>query len=195
MRRLVLLAVAVLGLAACGGSGTLRPSGVTERWLQAVSDAGREGVADDAAAKAERYGSLAAAGDLLDAPFEDDDSRFTDLEVGAADVSGDRARVPLRVTRRLEGGATDEVFVTALLERGGDTWSVTGLDESGDDELVPSRGGDRPASATARHWLAAVAFGALAAVASALVIEAQPAVPAVRQQARSQYVPAAPKRP
>lgn len=187
MRRLLLLLALVPVLAGCGGSTTSRPSGVAERWLQAIGDLGRPSVSEDAAEKAERHGRIAAADRLLDgAEFEEDEARFSDLEVGAAEVEGDEARVPVRVTRRLDGGAKDELFATAVLRRSDGEWEVVDLDESTDDELVPSQGGDRPASATARHWLAAVAIGALAAVASALVIETQPAV---RQQARPGYVP------
>lgn len=191
MRRLLLGAVLVVLLAGCGGSTISRPSGVAERWLQAVSDMGRPSVREDAADKAERHGSLDAAEPLLDGVrFEEDESRFTDLEVGAATDDG---RVPLRVTRRLADDERDELFLTAVLERDdGGEWRVVELDEPRDGELVPSEGGDRPASATFRHWLAAVAVGLLLAVASALVIEAQPAV---RQQARPGYVPAAPQRP
>ena len=193
MRRLAVVAVAVVALAGCGGSTTSRPSGVAERWLQAIGDLGRPSVAEDAAEKAERHGSVEAADRLVDrTEFEDDEARFSDLEVGAAVVEGDSARVPVRVTRRLAGGEKDELFATAVLRRSDGEWEVTDLDRSTADERVPSQGGDRPASATARHWLAAVAIGALAAVASALVIETQPAV---RQQARPGYVPAAPQRP
>lgn len=193
MRRALLLLALVAVLAGCGSAAS-RPSGVVERWLTAVGDVGRPSVREDAEEKLVESGLAGAEGALVDdVAFEEDASRFTDFEVGAAAIRGDDARVPIRVTRRLAGDEKDEVFLTAVLERRADgVWGVTDLDRSTADERVPSKGGDRPASATARHWLAAVAFGALAAVASALVIESQPAV---RQQARPDYVPAAPQRP
>lgn len=196
MRRflLVLVLVPVLGGCTIGGGGPARPAGVAERWLQAVGDTGRGSVRDDAIERASSYGSLEAADDLVEhgVPFEDDAGLFTDLEVGAAALRGDEARVPLRVTLRLDAGRRDQVFATAVLRRSGGEWRVHELDDPRAGELVPSRGGERPASATARHWAAAVAFGALAAVASALVIEAQPAV---RTGAPPGYVSAAPQRP
>jgi hypothetical protein len=181
-------------LAGCGGSTTARPAGVAERWLQAVGDTGRPSVVDEAVAEAGAHGGLDPARPLLEGMrFETDASLFTDLEVGAAREEGDRARVPVRVTRRLDGGERDEVFASAVLERATETsWRVVEVVEPRPGELVPSQGGDRPASATARHWLAAIAIGAIAAVASALLIEAQPAV---RAGAHPGYVPAAPQRP
>jgi hypothetical protein len=195
VRRLLLLLVLVPALAGCTiGGGTARPSGVAERWLQAIGDSGRDAVRDDALRRASDHGSLDAADRLVDHPagFEGGSSLFTDLEVGAATVTGAEARVPFRLTLRLEDGRREQVFATAVLRRAGDEWRVTDLDDPDAGELVPSRGGARPASATTRHWAAAVAFGALAAVASALVIEAQPAV---RTIAGPGYVAAAPQRP
>lgn len=194
MRRLLLLLLLAPVLAGCtiGGGGTARPSGVAERWLQAVGDTGRPAVRDDAIERVATYGSFEAAARLLDRSFDDDASLFADLEVGAAAISGEQARVPLRMTLRLDDGRREEVFATAVLRRADGEWLVAELDESRAGELVPSRGGERPASATARHWAAAVAFGALAAVASALVIEAQPPV---RSGALAGYVSAAPQRP
>lgn len=195
MRRLLLLVLLAPLLTSCtvGGGGTSRPSGVAERWLQAISDTGRAGVREDALERARSHGDIAAARHILgDDRFEADASRFTDLEIGAAEISADEARVPIRVTRRLADDERDAVFATAVLQRVEGEWRVVDVGDPREGELVPSRGGARPATATARHWLAAVAFGLLAAVASALVIEAQPAV---RMTTSPGYVAAAPQRP
>jgi hypothetical protein len=173
MRRALVTLLALLALAGCGSSGPERASGVTERWLQAVSDTGRSRVRDDATHRAAGDGDPALAAPLLPRGHHDDhDAWFSDLEVGKAIEDGDAARVPLRLTRADDDR---EVFATAVLRRDGDTWHIVRLDDSRRGELVPSKGGDRPATASARHWLAAIAVGGVVTVASALVIELQPA--------------------
>jgi hypothetical protein len=175
VRRAAALGVVLLvvALGACSRSEE-RPSGVTERFLQAVSDTGRERVREDALERAGDDGDA----DLVDAllpvtsePHDDDESLFADLEVGRAVERDDTARVPFRLTMTDDDS---EVFATAVLTRDGDSWRVTGVDAPAAGELVPSEGGDRAASATGRHWLAAVAAGVLLAVVSGLVIELQP---------------------
>jgi hypothetical protein len=172
VRRVVLttaLVLVALALGACGSSSDERASGVTERWLQALSDTGRSSVSEDAMARAARDGDP-EIGAVLGDGLTDDDAYFDDLEVGRAIEDGDTARVPLRVTRNDDR----EVFATAVLSRRGSSWRVDRLEPPRPDERVPSRGGDRAASASARHWLAAIAVGGVVTVLSALVIELQP---------------------
>lgn len=172
MRRALATFVVLLALAGCGSSRPERASGVTERWLQAVSDTGRSRVRDDATHRAAEDGDPTVAAPLLPHGHHDDhDAWFSDLEVGKAIEDGDTARVPLRLTRADDDR---EVVATAVLRRERDTWHIVALDDSRRGELVPSRGGDRPATASGRHWLAAIAVGAVVTVASALVIELQP---------------------
>jgi hypothetical protein len=173
MRRALAIVVLLLAAAGCGSSAPERASGVTERWLQAISDSGRSRVRDDATERAAEDGDPVRAGALLPdaSEHDDDDEWFSDLEVGKAIEHGDTARVPLRLTREDDD---KEIFATAMLMRDGRGWRIVGIEASRPGELVPSKGGDRPATATARHWLAAVAVGALVTVVSALVIELQP---------------------
>ena len=175
MRRLrfgllvVVLAVTVLGCA----RDEARPSGVTERWLQAVGDIGRSSIAEDATERAAEHGDPDLITVVRPADPPDDEPWFEDLEVGKAAVDGDLARVPYRLTA-VDGDDEVERTGTAILQRRDGEWKVTALDERRPDELVPSAGGDRPASASAKHWLGAVALGIILTVASAIVIEAQP---------------------
>lgn len=173
MRRALAALVVLLALAGCGSTRPERASGVTERWLQAISDTGRSRVRDDATRRAADDGDPAVAAPLLPRGDHDDhDEWFSDLEVGKAIEDGATARVPLRLTRADDDR---EVVATAVLRRSRDTWHIVALDDSRPGELVPSRGGERPATASGRHWLAAIAIGAVVTVASALVIELQPA--------------------
>lgn len=187
MRRSV--AAVVLLLVVVGGACSRsedRPEGIVERWLQAVSDQGRDNLADDAADRAAGYqrvesGVAAGLGDrvvagLVPAPSQrpDDERLFEDLEVGRADVDGDRARVPFRVTRQLDDDDEDELTGTVLLIADGDTWEVAELDVRRPGERVPSEGGERPARASAAQWAVAGAIGLAFTVVMVLVIEAQP---------------------
>lgn len=179
MRRALLVAV-LLVVGACGDTRPERASGVTERWLQAISDSGRVRVRDDALVRAGRDGKLDVLLDALPvgAGGHDDEDLFADLEVGRAVEDHDEARVPFRVTM---GDDDAVVHRTAVLARREGGWGVVGVEESRDGELVPSSGGDRPSTATGRHWLAASAVGLLVTVLSALVIEIQPERPATRR--------------
>ena len=184
MRRLAAVALLVLALGACGTATNERASGVTERWLQAVSDTGRERIRDDATSRAAEDGDVALATSLLGPDHDDDEAWFADLEVGRAVEHGDEARVPFRVT--LEDDDR-ELFRTAVLHRRGDSWEVVEVDESRDGEDVPSEGGARPATAAGRHWLAAIAVGAIVTVASAIVIELQPVPQPTRRAAGASH--------
>ena len=166
------LAVPVL-LAGCARDEA-RPSGVTERWLQAVADQGRDGLADDARARADEHAERAATEAVVPADAEDDEALFSDLEVGAATEEGGQARVPFRVTTRAAGGDDEERYGIAVLQRFDGEWRVVAVAEATEDERVPSEGGDRPARASAEQWLAAVALSIILTVGSALVIESQP---------------------
>jgi hypothetical protein len=178
VRRALALVLLALALTSCGSSTNERASGVTERWLQALSDTGRSSVRDDATERAARDGDPQLGAVLADG-LTGDDALFDDLEVGRAIESGDEARVPLRVTRSDD----KQVFATAVLARRGSSWTIVRLEPPQPGEAVPSRGGDRAASASSRHWLAAIAVGALVTVLSALVIELQPVPTRTRQSA------------
>jgi hypothetical protein len=170
---------AVLVLLVVGASGcttkTHRAPGITERWLQAVSDQGREGLRDEATEEARKYGdpSLAQGKIIPDNPANDE-RHFSDLEVGKATEQGDTARVPFRVTARLPGDERVERSGTAVLSKTGDTWRVVGVQERRPDEKVPSEGGPLPARAKPGQWLAALAVGVVITVISVVVIELQP---------------------
>ena len=173
LRILLLVAVAAVAVAGCSREEA-RPSGITERWLQAVGDIGRDRIASDATERAAEFGDPALVDALRPADPPEDEAWFEDLEVGKAAVAGDTARVPYRLTVR-DGGDEVEETGTAVLQRRDGEWKVSALDEQRPGELVPSAGGERPASATTKHWLAAVALGVILCVGSALVIESQPA--------------------
>lgn len=150
--------------------GHHRPEGAAERWLTAVSDLGRAGVRDDAAARAEEIGPVAIAAPLVRGS-DGDHGLFPDLEVGRARIDGDHARVPFRVHQWVPSGEAPEVTGTLLLARAGEEWRVTGLDpRRRAGELVPSEGGAPPSNAPATLWLLALAIGlAVTALASLLV--------------------------
>lgn len=175
MRRLLLVALLLLTTAACARDEA-RPAGITERWLQAVSEQGRKGLREDAVERAERYGSPEAAAKVRPPDAEDDERTFSDLEVGkaAVDTETGQARVPFRLTARIEGGGKRESEGSAVLVRTDGTWKVTDVVPRIEGEEVPSEGGDRPARARASHWLftLALAFGLTAA--SIYLIERQP---------------------
>lgn len=166
------LVVPVL-LVGCGRDEA-RPAGITERWLQAVGDQGRQGLREDARSRADEYAEPGATQALVPVRGEDDEAFFRDLEVGEAVEVGDRARVPFRVTVRGEGGDDEKRFGTAVLERADGRWRVVAVAEATEEERVPSEGGERPARASAEQWLAAVALSIILTVGSALVIESQP---------------------
>lgn len=174
MKRIaVVAAVAVALLASCARDEP-RAAGITERWLTAIGDQGRENLVSKSRARALKYGRLEPASELIPPNAESDERHFSDLEVGRAIETGDTARVPYRVTARLEGDETEERAGTAVLSRRGNGWFVVDVDERAPGERVPSEGGARPASATAGQWATALAIGVAAAVASALVIRRQP---------------------
>jgi hypothetical protein len=168
----------VLVLVALAGAGCARnearPSGITERWLQAVSERGREGLREDAGERIEEYGTTQAADELTPPDAEDDERTFRDLEVGKAVVQGDTARVPFRVTARIEGDQKRELRATAVLTRQGDSWRVLDVADRAAGEEVPSEGGERPASSKASQWAAALVLGVLMTIGAVLVIERQP---------------------
>lgn len=169
------IAVAVaLGGGACG-TAVDRPAGITERWLQAVGDQGRDKLRDHSTRRAAELGDPAAVAAVLppadDRP--DDERYFPDLEVGEAHVADGTARVPFRVTARTANDDI-ELALTAVLERRGHTWFVTAIDERRAGERVPSEGGDRPATATTRQWVVSLGIGLLVLVVSVALIEMQP---------------------
>ena len=171
-RAVLLVAVVLLAVVGCSREEP-RPSGIAERWLQAVGDIGRDRVASDATERAAEHGDPALVDELRPDDPPDDEAWFADLEVGKAAISGDTARVPYRLTVR-DGGDEQPESGTAILHRSDGEWRVTDLDEQRPGELVPSAGGDRPASASPKHWAGAIALGIILTVASAIAIEAQP---------------------
>ncbi|HEX2038114.1 MAG TPA: hypothetical protein VHF47_00115 [Acidimicrobiales bacterium] len=173
MRRALVILLLPALLAACA-RGEARPSGITERWLQAVSDRGRDGLREDAGDRIEEYGTAEAADEITPPDAEEDERTFSDLEVGKATIQGDTARVPFRVTARLEGDERRELRATAALARHGNSWRVVEVVERGAAEEVPSEGGERPASSTPSQWALALLLGVLMTVGAMLVIERQP---------------------
>jgi hypothetical protein len=173
-RLLVLVAcVAVLVLGSCARDEP-RPAGVTERWLTAVGDQGRDNLREKSERRAAQYGEPALAKKVVPANAEKDERHFSDFEMGKGVESGATARVPFRLTARLEGGDTAEQAGTAVLQRAGTGWRVVDIVPRAAGEEVPSEGGPRPSSAKAGHWLAAIVVGVLLAILSAVLIERQP---------------------
>ncbi len=176
MKRALLVAAVLLALTAttaCGRSEH-RPSGVTERWLQAVSELGREGLRADAEERAAEYGSPEATAKVRPADAEDDERTFSDLEVGKAVVDIDQARVPFRLTARIEGGERRESDGAAVLVKEDGTWRVIDVVPREPEEKVPSEGGDRPARAAVSHWLYAILASAVVTVIGVVLIEREP---------------------
>ena len=172
-RLLALSALLVLLLAGCARDEP-RAAGITERWLTAVGDQGRDNLRSKSERRAATYGDQALAAKVVPANAEEDERHFSDLEVGRSIEAGGTARVPFRLTARLEGGGTEEREGTAVLTRTGDSWRVTDVVERGQGEKVPSEGGERPSSATAGQWITAIVLGIVVAIISAIVIERQP---------------------
>jgi hypothetical protein len=175
MRRLLAAALLVAAVATGCARDEARPAGITERWLQAVSEQGREGLREDAVERAERYGSPEAAAKVRPADAEEDERTFSDLEVGKAAVDLDQARVPFRLTARIDGGERRELEGAAVLVRSAGRWSVVDVVARVEGEEVPSEGGERPARAKVSHWLFAVAFALGLTAVSIFLIERQPA--------------------
>lgn len=176
MRRpltLVLALLATVALAGCARDEA-RASGTVERWLQAVSDEGRDALAGDARARAAEYGDPSLRAAVVPDNAADDERSFSDLEVGRATEGPLGARVPFRVTVRVEGDAKEERTHTAVLARRGDGWFVTAIEPPSPDEKVPSAGGDLPARASSSQWLLALLVGVAITAVSVFVIEAQP---------------------
>jgi hypothetical protein len=176
MKRLVLLltmAALAVGLGGCSRSEA-RPSGITERWLQAVSEQGREGLREEAEKRAAEYADAEATAKVTPTDAEEDERRFRDLEVGKAEVDLDQARVPFRLAVRLPGNERREVTDAAVLVRTDGEWRVVDVVPREPHEKVPSEGGDRPAAAKPVHWL----YALLAAVAitgiAIVLIEREP---------------------
>lgn len=163
----------VLAFGACARDQA-RPSGIAERWLQAVSDRGREGLREDADDRIEEHGTVQAADEITPPDAEDDERTFRDLEVGKATVEGDTARVPFRVTARIEGDQKRELRATAVLTRADETWRVVDVVDRSEGEEVPSEGGERPASSKLSQWAWALLLGVLMTIGAVLLIERQP---------------------
>ena len=174
MRRLLaLVSLAVLMAGACARDEP-RAAGITERWLNAVGDQGRDNLRSKSIRRAAGYGDQALVPKVVPANAEEDERTFSDLEVGKSIESADTARVPFRVTARLDGGDTTERKGTAVLTRRGSSWRVVDVTGRAAGERAPSEGGDRPSSATAGQWLGAIVIGLVLAVVSAVLIRRQP---------------------
>lgn len=176
MKRALLLAAVLLAITtttACGRSEH-RPSGVTERWLQAVSELGREGLRADAEERAAEYGTPEATAKVRPADAEDDERTFSDLEVGKAIVDVDQARVPFRLTARVGDGERRESDGAAVLVKEEGTWHVIDVVPREPNEKVPSEGGERPARAAVSHWLYAILASAVITVIGVALIEREP---------------------
>ena len=172
--RVVLLSVAAVVLVGACALDEPRAAGVTERWLTAVGDQGRDNLLSKSRERAAEYGQQELAAEVIPHNAEEDERHFSDLEVGKAIESGNTARVPFRLTARIEGGDTEERTGTAVLSHTDDGWFVVGVEQRAAGERVPSEGGLRPASATAGQWVATMVIGVLVTVVSAIVIRRQP---------------------
>jgi hypothetical protein len=169
----VLCCAAVLVVGGCARDEP-RAAGITERWLTAVGDQGRDNLRSKSEKRAEEYGDQALVPKVVPAEAEKDERTFSDFEVGKATERGDTARVPFRLTARLEGGDTEEREGTAVLTRSGKGWRVVDVTGRAAGEQVPSEGGARPASASAAQWIGTVVLSLVVVAVSAIVIRRQP---------------------
>lgn len=169
-RALACAALLVFLLGACARDEA-RPSGIAERWLQAVSELGRDGLREDAEERLREHGTAPPI-DVPDA--EDDERTFSDLEVGKALEQGNVARVPFRVNARIEDDKKREIKGVLELVKDGDSWAVTQVLPAGPDDKVPSEGGARPARSKPSQWAFAMALGLAMTVAAVVIIERQP---------------------
>jgi hypothetical protein len=151
-------------------SGHHRPEGAAEHWLTAVGDTTRKGVKTDAKKRAEEIGPLTLAKPLLPTIDTDGKAAFPDLEVGKAEVTGDKARVPYRLHQRATSGDGPLKAGVLLLEKRDDRWHVTGLAARRADEKVPSEGGAPPSSAPVGVWIGGLAFGVLLTAGASLLV-------------------------
>lgn len=163
--------LALVVLSGCSRQET-RPSGIAERWLQAVSDRGRDGLREDAEERLAEYGTAPAI-PVPDA--EDDERTFSDLEVGKAHDEDGATFVPFRVTARIEGDGRREITGVLQLVRVENTWRVVQVLPAGPEDKVPSQGGERPARAKLSQWVLAVLAGLVMTVGAVIVIERQSA--------------------
>lgn len=165
--------IALAGVVQVFNSGHHRPEGVAEDWLASVADTTRKGVREESRKDAEKIGPVSLARGLLAAAGETDGDRaFTDLEVGKASVVGNAARVPFKLHVFKDDAERDGAVV--LVKRGED-WKVASLIRRGENEKVPSEGGDPPSSAPPVLWMGALLAGlGLTALASLAVRLATP---------------------
>lgn len=176
MTRRFVVVVVCLAVVVLGGCARDEPraAGITERWLTAVGDQGRDNLRSKSQRRASEYGDQALVTKVVPTNAEEDERTFSDLEMGKSIETGDTARVPFRVTARLEGGDTEEREGTAVLARAGKSWRVTDVVARAAGERVPSEGGPRPASATAAQWIGTILLSLVVVVVCAMVIQRQP---------------------
>lgn len=170
----VVIAFTLLGgLIAAFGTGADRPEGVAERWLVAVGDTTRKGVADRSRAEAEEVGPVALAAHLLPTEDTDGDAAFADLEVGKAGASGDGdvRLVPFRLHPREGDAVGDPVEGTVRLERDADDeWRVVAVGGPTPGLAVPSEGGEPAADAPWGLYVGAVAVASLTTLGCAALV-------------------------
>ncbi|MBA2279687.1 MAG: hypothetical protein H0W25_00395 [Acidimicrobiia bacterium] len=133
------------GVVAAFGTPADRAAGVAERWLTAVSDSTREGLADDAAVRAEEAGASVRlaeqAGLIAPGATGEAKSAFEDIRVGretpAGSIDGEEVvRVPFVVTPRDLEPVSAHVF---LSRAPGGTWQVLGVQPPGEANVVLER--------------------------------------------------------
>lgn len=189
--------IAVGGLVAAFGSNADRPAGIAERWLVALSDTTRDGLADDALERLEehegREPGLTVEDRLLAFPALQDDhgagddgeARFETVRVGRAVTAGldeGVALVPVEVTPYEADAVDGYVFMSDT----DDGWKVGGFaspeatEELGafepgglcPDDRCPGFPLERPERAPLGFWLGTLALGALIAVGCTLAARA-----------------------
>jgi hypothetical protein len=174
--RLGVLAVAITflllgGIIGAFGSGADRPEGVAERWLNAVGDTTRKGVADDARERAGKIGPLGLVETLVpEGTDTDGKTAFTELEVGRATTTRSGvASVPFQVHLRTVDGDAGNHRGTIVMRHDVD-WRVLSLAATARDAKLPSEGGPPVSSAPLGLYAGAVVVGlAVTLAASALV--------------------------
>lgn len=159
--------ICVGGIVAAFGSGADRAAGVAERWLVAVADSTRDGLAADAADRAEDLGPLELGAALIPPQAAADGERaFTDLRVGRdIEPSPDRAVVPFEL--RPYEDEDDAIRGAVELTRTEEGWRVGGV-----ADLADFPGIERPERAPLGFWIGAFALGVLICIGCSVASKA-----------------------
>lgn len=161
----VAVLVCIGGIIAAFGTGADRPAGIAERWLVAVGDTTRDGIAGDARDRADHYGGVALGEPLVQASALDDGkAAFVALRVGRdLDPAADRAVIGFEVEPANE---SEPIGGRIELARVDGEWLVTAVTRGDPGPL------DRPERAPAAAWFVGIALGCVIAVGCSVATRA-----------------------